>query len=50
MLQVCNKLLNLDTVEACTVFPLRILGLFGMVQPIEQDGRKIQDLTNFVDS
>lgn len=50
MLKVRNELLKLDAIEACTGFLLRILGLLCMVQPVEQDGREIQDMTNFADS
>lgn len=49
MFEVRNKLLKLDAVEAYTGFPFRIMGLPGMIQPIKEDGRKIQDMTDFAD-
>lgn len=47
MFEVRNEFLKLDGVEAATGFPLHILGLFGVIKPIKEDGREIQDMTNF---
>lgn len=35
MFKVGDEFLKLDAVEACTGLPLRILGLFGVIEPVE---------------